>query len=151
MSAIVGGGVGVKDLLSWMVRWRVAGRWYLAALSPLAFFAISAVAMAASGRGWPDLGELGKFSGLPVVAAPVMWGFLLVIACGPRLTTARQEQRVDCRRRRPCGKAASPQPRRRPLDPKGVALFHQRKTRWKHPDVVPDRKPATLGDTRFIT
>ena len=80
MSAIVGGRVGVKDLLSRMVRWRVAGRWYLAALSPLAFFAISAGAMAASGRGWPDLSELGQFSGLPVVAAPVMWVLLLVFA-----------------------------------------------------------------------
>jgi membrane protease YdiL (CAAX protease family) len=80
MSAIVGGRMGVKDLLSRMVRWRVAGRWYLAALSPLAFFGIAAIAMAGSGRGWPDFGELGKFSGLPVVAAPVMWMLLLLIA-----------------------------------------------------------------------
>ncbi len=28
--------------------------------------------------GWPDLGELGKFSGLPIVAAPVMWLLLIV-------------------------------------------------------------------------
>lgn len=80
MSAIVGGGVRVKDLLARMVRWRVAVRWYVAALSPLAFFAFAAVAMAATGRGWPDFGELGKFSSLPVVAAPVMWLLLLVTA-----------------------------------------------------------------------
>jgi len=80
MSAIVGGGVSVRDLLARMMQWRVGGRWYLVALSPLAFFAIAAAAMAATGRGWPDLGELGKFSGLPVVAAPVMWGLLLVAA-----------------------------------------------------------------------
>jgi membrane protease YdiL (CAAX protease family) len=79
-SAIVGGGARVKDLVSRMGRWHVAGRWYLVALSPLAFFAIAAVAMVASGRGWPALGELGKFSGLPVVAAPVMWLMLLVLA-----------------------------------------------------------------------
>ena len=80
MSAIVGGGMGVKELVSRMGRWHVAGRWYLVALSPLAFFGIAAVASAATGRGWPTLSELGKFSGLPVVAAPVMWLMLLVLA-----------------------------------------------------------------------
>jgi membrane protease YdiL (CAAX protease family) len=80
MSAIVGGGVGLKDLVSRMGRWHVAGRWYLVALSPLAFFGIAAVAMATTGRGWPAMSELGKFSGLPVVAAPVMWLMLLVLA-----------------------------------------------------------------------
>ena len=80
MSAAVGGGAGVKDLVSRMGRWHVAGRWYLVALSPLAFFAIAAVAMVVTGRGWPALSELGKFSGLPVVAAPVMWLMLLVLA-----------------------------------------------------------------------
>jgi membrane protease YdiL (CAAX protease family) len=79
MSAVVGGWAAVKDLLSRMARWRVAPRWYLVALSPLLFFAIAAVAMAATGSGWPDLGELGKFASLPVVAAPVMWLLLLVV------------------------------------------------------------------------
>jgi uncharacterized protein len=80
MSAVIGGGVRAKELLARMVRWRVAKRWYLAALSPLAFYAVAALAMAATGRGWPDLGELGEFSGLPMVAAPVMWLLLLVAA-----------------------------------------------------------------------
>lgn len=80
MSAVIGGGVRVKDLLARLARWRVAKRWYLAALSPLAFFAVAAASMAATGQGWPDLGELGRFSGLPVVAAPVMWLLLLVTA-----------------------------------------------------------------------
>jgi uncharacterized protein len=79
MSAVVGGWAAVKDLLSRMARWRVAAHWYLVALSPLLFFAIAAVAMAATGSGWPDLGELGKFASLPVVAAPVMWLLLLVV------------------------------------------------------------------------
>jgi uncharacterized protein len=78
MSAVVGGGAAVKDLLRRMARWHVAPRWYLVALSPLLFFALAAVAMAATGSGWPDLGELGKFAGLPVVAAPIMWLLLLV-------------------------------------------------------------------------
>ena len=80
MWAVVGGRPAIKELLRRMVRWRVAPRWYLVALSPLAFFAIAAVAMAASGQGWPDLAELGSFSGLPTVAAPVMWLLLLVAA-----------------------------------------------------------------------
>jgi len=78
MSAVVGRGAAVKDLLSRMARWRVAPLWYLVALSPLFFFALAAVAMAATGSGWPDLGELGMFTSLPVVAAPVMWLLLLV-------------------------------------------------------------------------
>jgi uncharacterized protein len=77
MWAIVGGRPGVKDLLRQMVHWRVAPKWYLVALSPLAFFAIAAVAMEVSGQGWPDITELGMFSSLPVVAVPVMWLLLL--------------------------------------------------------------------------
>ena len=63
-----------------MVHWRVAPKWYLVALSPLAFFAIAAVAMEVSGQGWPDITELGIFSSLPVVAAPLM--LLLLLAAG---------------------------------------------------------------------
>jgi len=78
MWAVVGGRPGVKDLLRRMVLWRVAPRWYLVALSPLAFFAAAAVAMDVSGQGWPDIAQLGTFSGLPAVAAPVMWLLLLL-------------------------------------------------------------------------
>lgn len=80
MSAIVAGRSGILDLLKRMFRWRVAPVWYVAALSPLAFFGLAAVARAATGQGWPDLAELGKFSSLPVVAVPVMFLFLLVTA-----------------------------------------------------------------------
>lgn len=77
MSAILRGRTGVRDLLGRMVRWRVAPVWHLVAFSPLAFFAVAAVIMAVIGRGWPDLGELGRFSGLPAVGAFAMWFLLL--------------------------------------------------------------------------
>jgi len=82
MSAVMAARVGVRDLVRRMFRWRVAVRWYLAALSPLAFYGGAIAVMAAAGQGWPDLGELGKFSGLPVLVAPLMWIVLLVAAYG---------------------------------------------------------------------
>ena len=83
MSALVAGRAGIVDLLRRMVRWRVELRWYLAALSPLAFFALAAVIMEVTGQGWPDLAELGKFSGLPVMIAPVMWAVMLLVNSYP--------------------------------------------------------------------
>jgi membrane protease YdiL (CAAX protease family) len=80
MSALLSGRAGVVDLLRRMFKWRVDLKWYLAALSPLAFFVIAAIVMAVTGRSWPNLGELGKYSSLPIVVAPVMWLFLLVAA-----------------------------------------------------------------------
>jgi membrane protease YdiL (CAAX protease family) len=80
MSALLAGGAGVADLLRRMFRWRVPIRWYLVALSPLAFFVLASIAMSLTGQGWPDLGQLGTFASLPVVAVPVMWVLLLVTA-----------------------------------------------------------------------
>ena len=78
MSAIVAGGGGVRDLVRRMALWRVATKWYLVAVSPLAFYAIGVAIQGVLGQGWPDLAQLGKFSGLPVVAVPVMLLLLLV-------------------------------------------------------------------------
>jgi membrane protease YdiL (CAAX protease family) len=83
MSALLAGRSGVADLLRRMFRWRVEVKWYLAALSPLAFFAVAVIVMAITGQGWPDLGELGKFSSLPIVMAPVMWLLLLLVGAYP--------------------------------------------------------------------
>ena len=77
MSAVVAGSAGMRDLLRRILRWRVAARWYLVALSPLAFYALAVITLAALGQSWPDLTQMGKFSGLPVVAVPVM-GLLLL-------------------------------------------------------------------------
>ncbi|HET7421219.1 MAG TPA: CPBP family intramembrane glutamic endopeptidase, partial [Candidatus Dormibacteraeota bacterium] len=69
-----------------MFKWRTEAKWYLAALSPLAFFAVAAVIMAVSGQGWPDLAELGKFSSLPVMIAPLMWVVMLLVNAFPEET-----------------------------------------------------------------
>jgi uncharacterized protein len=78
MAAVVAGSAGIRGLLGRMIRWRVAGTWYVVAVSPLAFYAVAVIAQAALGQGWPDLAAMGRFSGLPVVAFPVM-GLLLFV------------------------------------------------------------------------
>jgi uncharacterized protein len=78
VSAVVSGSAGVRGLFGRMLQWRADGRWYLVALSPLAFYAAAIVALAALGQGWPDVAAMGTFSGLPSVAVPVMWLLLLL-------------------------------------------------------------------------
>jgi hypothetical protein len=80
MSAAVAGIPGIRQLIGRMFQWRMAKRWYLVALSPLGFYGIAAVIGAAMGQGWPNLAEMGGFSGLPLVAAPLMCLLLLVTA-----------------------------------------------------------------------
>jgi membrane protease YdiL (CAAX protease family) len=80
VTAIVGGRAAQRDLLTRVVRWRADLVSYVAALSPLGFFVVAAVAAALMGKGWPDLGELTRFSGLPAVGVGVMVVLLLVSA-----------------------------------------------------------------------
>jgi membrane protease YdiL (CAAX protease family) len=77
MSTVVGGVAGARDLLRRMVQWRVSGKWYMLALSPVAIYAGAVVTLGILGRGWPNLMDMGKFSGLPAVAVPVMALLLL--------------------------------------------------------------------------
>jgi membrane protease YdiL (CAAX protease family) len=77
MAGVVAGPAGVCGLFGRMMRWRVAGVWYLVALSPLVFYAVAVLAQAARGQGRPDLAAMGRFSGLPVAVFPVM-GLLLL-------------------------------------------------------------------------
>lgn len=86
VSALVAGRAGVVALLRRMVLWRIHLKWYAAALSPLAFFALAAAVMVAMGQGWPDLNELGRFSSLPVMIAPLMWLAMLVFNAFPEET-----------------------------------------------------------------
>jgi uncharacterized protein len=53
VTAWTAGQVGVRDLLARMVRWRIGWRWWLAVLSPLAFFFGVIGVMAAAQRAGP--------------------------------------------------------------------------------------------------
>jgi membrane protease YdiL (CAAX protease family) len=80
VSAVVGGSSGLSGLLGRIVLWRTPVRWYLVAVSPVAFYAAAVIAGAALGKSWADLADMGEFSGLPVVTVPVM--ALLLVATG---------------------------------------------------------------------
>lgn len=58
---------GVRDLLARMARWRVPVRWWLAAVSPVAFLGLALIAMAAAGKALPSAADFGQFSGTPAV------------------------------------------------------------------------------------
>jgi len=63
-------------LLARMTRWRVALRWWLVAVSPLAFLGLALIMMAATGKALPSLPEFGRFSGIPAIGVA---GVLLLI------------------------------------------------------------------------
>ena len=67
---------GVRDLLARIARWRVPVRWWLAALSPVAFLGLALIAMAAAGRALPSAADFGQFSGTPAIG---LVGVLLLI------------------------------------------------------------------------
>jgi membrane protease YdiL (CAAX protease family) len=70
---------GVGDLLARMIKWRVALRWWLVALSPVAFLGLALVMMAAVGQALPSPAQFGKFSGIPAIGVA---GVLLLILLG---------------------------------------------------------------------
>jgi membrane protease YdiL (CAAX protease family) len=67
---------GVRDLLARMARWRVPIRWWLAALSPVAFLGLALIAMAVAGKALPSVADFGRFSGTPAIG---LVGVLLLI------------------------------------------------------------------------
>lgn len=71
---------GVRDLLARMLRWRVGLRWWLVALSPAGFLAVTLLAMAAAGQDLPSVADFGLFSGTP--AAGLLGVFLLITFVG---------------------------------------------------------------------
>ena len=68
------GGLGVRDLLARMVRWRIGWRWWLICLTPLAAFAVVLGFMAAAGLSIPPRSDFIRFSGLPS-----SWGVIGVV------------------------------------------------------------------------
>jgi membrane protease YdiL (CAAX protease family) len=70
---------GVCDLLARLGRWRVPLRWWLVAVSPVAFRGLALAAMAAAGQALPGVADFGRFSGIPAMG---LVGVLLLIFAG---------------------------------------------------------------------
>jgi uncharacterized protein len=70
---------GVRDLLARLARWRVPIRWWLVAVSPVAFLGLALAALAAAGQALPDVADFGRFSGIPATS---LAGVLLLIFAG---------------------------------------------------------------------
>jgi membrane protease YdiL (CAAX protease family) len=70
---------GVRDLGARLVRWRVPVRWWLVAVSPVAFLGLALAAMATAGQALPSVGDFGRFSGIPAIG---LAGVLLIIFAG---------------------------------------------------------------------
>lgn len=70
---------GVRDLLARLARWRVPLRWWLVAVSPVAFLGLALAATAAAGQALPDVADFGRFSGIPAMS---LAGVLLLIFVG---------------------------------------------------------------------
>jgi CAAX protease family protein len=71
---------GVRDLLARAVRWRVAPRWWLVALSPVAFLGFGLAILAILGQPMPAVSGFGQFSGTPAIG--LLGVALLVIFVG---------------------------------------------------------------------
>jgi CAAX protease family protein len=70
---------GVRDLLARLAWWRVPLRWWLVAVSPVAFLGLALAAMAAAGQALPGVADFGRFSGIPAMS---LAGVVLLIFVG---------------------------------------------------------------------
>jgi uncharacterized protein len=73
---------GVRDLLARMIRWRVAVRWWLVAVSPAVFLGLGLIVMAAAGKTLPNAADFGRFSGIPAIGPAGVLLLLLIGALG---------------------------------------------------------------------
>jgi uncharacterized protein len=71
---------GLRDLGARLVRWRVARRWWLVAVSPVAFLAVGLIADRVAGKPLPAVADFGRFSGTPAIG--VAGVFLLITFVG---------------------------------------------------------------------
>jgi membrane protease YdiL (CAAX protease family) len=79
VTALADGRLGMRDLGARMMRWRTQPRWYLAALTPLLFFALFATVLAIAGEGWPARGDFGRTNGAPLVGAFGVWVLIFAV------------------------------------------------------------------------
>jgi len=82
VTAWTAGQVGVRDLLARMVRWRIGWRWWLAVLSPLAFFFGVIGVMAAASADLPTRNDFARISGLPAGIGIVGVALLVTVVNG---------------------------------------------------------------------
>lgn len=80
VTAWTAGRAGVRDLLSRMVRWRVDLRWWLVAVSPAAFLAVTLLVMTVAGEDLPAVADFGLFTGTPAIG--LLGVFLLITFVG---------------------------------------------------------------------
>jgi hypothetical protein len=79
VTAPTDGGRGLRDLLAPMGRWRVRWPWWLAALSPVAFFALALpLARLLQGR-WPIWSDFSEINGLPDIGLLGVWALLVLV------------------------------------------------------------------------
>jgi uncharacterized protein len=71
---------GLRDLGARLARWRVAPRWWLAAVSPAAFLAFGLIALRVAGKPLPTVADFGRFSGTPTIG--LVGVFLLITFVG---------------------------------------------------------------------
>lgn len=76
------GRFGVRDLLRRMGRWQIGWRWWLIALSPLAFLGLALGVVAASGGTLPKIADFAQFSGLPSGLGVIGVALLIVVVNG---------------------------------------------------------------------
>jgi membrane protease YdiL (CAAX protease family) len=82
VTGVVFGRGGIGDLWQRMIRWRVPLRWWLVALSPVAFLAVALVGLRVLGHQWPSLSEFGRFTGLPMLGVVAVWVAITLEAFG---------------------------------------------------------------------
>ena len=73
VTALTLGRPGLRDLLGRLLRWHVPVRWWLAALSPLAFLGLALVGLWVAGQDLPPAADFGMFSGTPMLGLPFVF------------------------------------------------------------------------------
>jgi len=77
LTALDGGGYGIRRLLSGLFKWRVGWEWILfSVLAPIGMFALAALVARLTSGEWPNLYALGEVEYLPylgIAGAMILW------------------------------------------------------------------------------